>query len=59
MPQLSLNQTRGKIWRAFSPDTTEVEAKAAFRARFGRDPETVGVALGIVLAGPVPEEATR
>lgn len=59
MTQLKLDQTRGKIWRAFSPDTTEAEAKAAFRARFGRDPETVGSALGVVLAGPVPEEATR
>jgi hypothetical protein len=56
MAELSPAQTSQRYWLAFTPNTSEAEARAAFRARYGRDPETVGISLGNVLAGPVPTE---
>ena len=59
MTQLSFSQTYGRPFRAFSLDTTAEEARTLFRQRFGADPELIGVSMGNVLAGPVPEEAVR
>lgn len=41
-------------WRAFTPDTSDEEVRAAFRQRYGCPPAEVRrVAGGIVLVGPV------
>lgn len=59
MAELSPQQTSRDYWLAFTPNTTEAEARAAFRIRYGCEPETVGISLGNVLAGPVPTGAQR
>ena len=59
MAELSPLQVCKHTWLAFSRNTTEEQARAAFRSRYGRDPETVGISLGNVLAGPVPTGAQR
>jgi hypothetical protein len=59
MAELSPQQTSRGFWLAFTKSTTEAEARAAFRTRYGRDPETVGISLGNVLAGPVPTRMQR
>lgn len=42
-------------WRGYSPDTTDEQAAAAFRERFGVPPERILRGANVVLAGPVPE----
>ena len=54
MAELSPQQTSGYRWLAFTRNTPEAEARTAFRARYGCEPQIVGVSLGNVLAGPVP-----
>jgi hypothetical protein len=54
MAELSPQQTSRYYWLAFTKTTTEAEARAAFRARYGHEPQSVGISLGNVLAGPVP-----
>lgn len=56
MSELSSQVVCKYTWLAFSRDTTEATARAVFRAKFGREPETVGLSLGNVLAGPVPSK---
>lgn len=43
-----------QYWRGYTPDTTDAEARAAFVARFGREPARIVRERGIVLAGPIP-----
>ena len=57
MSELSSQVICQHTWLAFTSNTPEDEARKVFRARYGREPETVGVSLGNVLAGPVPREA--
>ncbi len=46
----------GAKWRAWTKDTPEEEAAAAFRRRYGRWPEyIVDGRGGLLLVGPVPE----
>lgn len=59
MPELSLPQSAPYVWRGFSAGTSEAEARAAFRERYGCEPAVVGRSLGIVLAGPVPADKVR
>ena len=59
MAELSFQQTGAYRWLAFSPNTSEAEARAAFRERYGQEPPIIGISLGNVLAGPVPEEVRR
>jgi len=59
MSELSPQQVCKSTWLAFSSNTSEADARAAFRARYGREPETIGIALGNVLAGPVPAQQVR
>jgi hypothetical protein len=45
---------RGAYWRAWTPGTTEADARRCFKARFGVEPATVTTGLGgIVMAGPI------
>ena len=45
-------------WRAYTPDTSEADARASYRQREQREPAIVGRdQFGKVLAGPVSEEA--
>ena len=46
----------GHVWRAFSLDTPEEEAAAAFLRRYGRNPEFVFESRGNLLCGPIPFE---
>ena len=46
----------GHVWRAFSLDTPEEEAAAAFLRRYGRNPEFVFESRGNLLVGPIPSE---
>ena len=46
----------GHSWRAFTLDTPEEEAAAAFLRRYGRPPEFVFESRGLLLCGPVPSE---
>lgn len=46
----------GYAWRAFTLDTPEEEAAAAFQRRFGRPPEFVFESRGNLLCGPIPGE---
>jgi hypothetical protein len=46
----------GHAWRAFTLDTKEEEAAAAFLRRYGRTPEFVFESRGLLLAGPIPWE---
>lgn len=41
-------------FRGFTLDTTEDEAAASFQRRYGRPPEYIVEALGILLVGPIP-----
>lgn len=59
MAELSFEQTGRATWLAFTRNTTEAEARAAFRARYGHEPPIVGISLGNVLAGPVPAGSAR
>jgi len=59
MAELPSEFTGKFYWLAFTKATTEAEARAGFRARYGREPEHVGYAGGNVLAGPVPEGSHR
>ena len=59
MSELSSQVVCTHTWLAFSKDSSEETVRAAFRARYGREPETVGISLGNVLAGPVPTQARR
>jgi hypothetical protein len=59
MAELSPQQTSRDYWLAFTRTTTEAEARTAFRARYGQDPQSVGLSLGNVLAGPVPTQVQR
>jgi hypothetical protein len=59
MAELSRHQVLNQTWLAFNLTTTEPEARAAFRQRYGREPEVVGVSLGNVLAGPVPADRAQ
>jgi hypothetical protein len=46
---------RGAFYRGYTPDTSEREARALFRRRFGYDPAIVARGMGgILLAGPIP-----
>lgn len=47
------NEDALQYWRGFSPDTTDEEARAAFVARFGREPARIVRARNLVLAGPI------
>lgn len=59
MTELSPQQTSRHYWLAFTRNTSEAEARAAFRARYGHEPQQIGISLGNVLAGPVPAERGR
>ena len=59
MPQLTHDQTIGRTFLAFSASTTAEQARTAFLARYGYAPEVIGLSLGNVLAGPVPQEVQR
>jgi len=59
MAELSSEQTGRATWLAFSRNTSEAEARAAFRVRYGHDAQLVGISLGNVLAGPVPAGGER
>ena len=59
MAELSPQQPSQDYWLAFTRNTLEAEARAAFRARYGYDPLIVGRSLGNVLAGPVPAGGER
>lgn len=59
MAELSFEQTGRATWLAFTKTTSEAEARAAFRARYGQEAQIVGTSLGNVLAGPVPAGAQR
>lgn len=59
MNELSPQTVCKSNWMAFSPSTDEATARAAFRSRYGCDPEVVGLSLNNVLAGPVPHEVRR
>lgn len=56
MSELTPQQIAPSAWRAYTADTGEAEARAAFRARYGCEPAAVGISFGNVLAGPVPAE---
>ena len=43
----------GHVWRAFTLDTPEEEAAAAFLRRYGRPPEFVFESRGLLLCGPI------
>ena len=45
----------GYTWRAFTLDTPEEQAAAAFLRRYGRPPEFVFESRGNLLCGPIPE----
>lgn len=59
MAELSPQQTSRHYWLAFTKTTSDAEARAAFQARYGHEPQQIGISLGNVLAGPVPAEETR
>lgn len=59
MSELAASDVNNHVWLAFSRPTSEEQARIAFRARYGRDPELIGISLGNVLAGPVPQEEGR
>jgi len=43
-------------WLAFSVDHDPDAARECFRRRYGVDPARVEVRLGLLLAGPVPDQ---
>lgn len=49
-----ISRAAGPAWRGYSLDTTRGDVVALFRARYGRDPDVIRVAPGVILAGPVP-----
>jgi hypothetical protein len=59
MANLSPQTVGDLVWRGFSPDTPEEEARRVFRIRYGREPEYVGFSKGNVLAGPVSDLEVR
>ena len=40
-------------WRAYSKDMTEEQIKAAFKARYGKEPATIKMSGAVWLAGPL------
>ena len=44
----------GSYWRAFTLDTSEDDAAAAFLRRYGQPPRYIFENLGLLLVGPVP-----
>jgi hypothetical protein len=44
----------GRYWRAWSLDTPRAQAVAAFRERYGQDPQCSTESRGLLLVGPVP-----
>lgn len=42
------------VWRGYTPDTTDDEARRLFTARYGRPPAKVKRSPGLLLAGPLP-----
>lgn len=47
------------FFRGFTPDTSDDDARAAFVARFGVQPERIIRGRSVVLVGPVPAGAGR
>jgi hypothetical protein len=43
-------------YQGYNPDTTDAEARAAFVAKYGAEPEEIVHNAGATLAGPVPQE---
>jgi len=44
------------LWQGWNGGTTEAQARALFRQKFGLEPQAVKVTCGGTLAGPVPEK---
>lgn len=42
------------VWRGYTLDTTDDEARSLFAARYGRPPARTKRSPGILLAGPLP-----
>ena len=47
----------GPLWQAYTVDTTNEQARAAFVQKRGYEPETIRRTLVLVLAGPIITEA--
>jgi hypothetical protein len=54
MAELSGETISRWYWLAFTSETSETEARVAFRAHYDAEPQFVGISLGNVLAGPIP-----
>lgn len=50
-------EARPVFFRGFSVDTSDADARAAFVARFGVQPERIIRGPAVVLVGPVPAGA--
>lgn len=42
------------LWQGWGCNTTEAQARALFKAKFGVEPAIVKLTCGCTLAGPVP-----
>ncbi|HFD38519.1 MAG TPA: hypothetical protein ENJ31_01530 [Anaerolineae bacterium] len=49
------NAPRWAAYRAWTPDTDEAQAAAAFERRYGRPPTFIFEADGLLRLGPIPE----
>ena len=45
-----------KVWQGYSAATTDTEALAMFRVKFGRKPQELRRSAGCVLVGPLTEQ---
>lgn len=50
----ALRGAGGPSYRGYAGETPDT-ARALFRGRYGRDPETIRAAGAILLAGPIPQ----
>jgi hypothetical protein len=58
MEQLTLiTTTRRPGYRAYTLDTQPAAAEQAFVRRYGKPPAEIVVSRGLLLAGPIPEDA--
>lgn len=60
MDTIAPDMIKAGMWRAYTADTSEAEARASYIQRVGTQPMIVGRDLwGKVLAGPVPGQQER
>lgn len=52
--RVSSEDLQRRSWRAFTRDHNEADASRLFTERYGRPPEYIIEAKGILLLGPVP-----